>query len=325
MANKKKLWIIIVSCVLAVALITTAVLLIVANSNREKTQTSIMSMSVNPQVHFVLNGNDKVMEVIALNAEGEEIAEVGEFVGLQAYEAAQLFVKLSTEAGYIKYDTDGTKVDINLSGLKNDYVSLKDKVVKSVNNYFDEKGIIAGAAAKIEEDFKNTIKELKPTAKNLDEKSEKDLMQEYNKVLVLLRGDEIRYQIKAAYLQDFFAAYDKIDEIKAQSIQEINEILNELKTKLTTEENANEIAKLQDRIEILNRQIGEAEGTFTKSLDRYISNFKVTENYINSIVETFNTRVESQRDAFTAHIATFENNRETIEQKIADYRATLEA
>ena len=323
MANKKKLWIIIVSCVLAVALITTAVLLIVANSNREKTQTSIMSMSVNPQVHFVLNGNDKVMEVIALNAEGEEIAEVGEFVGLQAYEAAQLFVKLSTEAGYIKYDTDGTKVDINLSGLKNDYVSLKDKVVKSVNNYFDEKGIIAGAVAKIEEDFKNTIKELKPTAKNLDEKSEKDLMEQYKKILGLIRSD--KYQIKASILTDFYAAYDKIDATYTEAVETINGILEDLKTKLATESDANEIAKLQSRIEIQEEQLRIALDTFNNSLNTYLNNFKVTENYLDSIVETFNTRVESQRDAFAAHIATFENNRETIEQKIADYRASLEA
>ena len=164
---------------------------------------------------------------------------------------------------------------------------------------------------------------MKPSAKNLDEKSEKDLMEQYKKILGLIRSD--KYQIKASILTDFYAAYDKIDATYTEAVETINGILEDLKTKLATESDANEIAKLQSRIEIQEEQLRIALDTFNNSLNTYLNNFKVTDNYINSIVETFNTRVESQRDAFAAHISSFENNRETIEQKIADYRATLEA
>ena len=152
MTKQKKLITIIVSCVLVVALLTTAIILIVANSNREKTETSIMTCDVNPKVHFVLNGNDKVMKVIALNADGEVISNNGDFVGLKAEVAAELFIKLSTESGYIDVNTEGTRVDVTITGLKNNYNNLVNKVVASINGYFDNNVICTGEVCVIPED-----------------------------------------------------------------------------------------------------------------------------------------------------------------------------
>ena len=105
MTKKAKLITIITSAVVAVALIVTAICLIVANANRkkeyelrEKTATSIMTCETNPSVQFVLNGNDKVMRVVALNNDGKALELNGEFIGLTAEDAAELFVKITTKS-----------------------------------------------------------------------------------------------------------------------------------------------------------------------------------------------------------------------------------
>ena len=81
-----------------------------------KTATTIMTCSVNPSVQFKINANNKVMDVVATNDDGQKLIVKGEFIGLSAEDAAQLFVELSTEAGYINVSTQGTEVSINLTG-----------------------------------------------------------------------------------------------------------------------------------------------------------------------------------------------------------------
>ena len=175
MSKKAKLITIITSAVVAVALIVLAICLVVANNNREKTQTSIMTCSTNPSIQFVLNGNDKVMSVVALNNDGKALELNASFVGLKAEDAAELFVKLSTESGKIQVNTTGTTVTISFSGLKEDYSKLKDKAVSKVNSYFDEKGIIAGAIGNVES-LKESLLKLKSTASDVETKTEQELM-----------------------------------------------------------------------------------------------------------------------------------------------------
>ena len=85
-----------------------------------------MTCEAQPKVQFVLNGNDKVMKVVALNDDGYAVSHYVEYVGLKAEDAANMFVKISTEAGYISPETDGTKVSIDLNGKKKNYNKLKN-------------------------------------------------------------------------------------------------------------------------------------------------------------------------------------------------------
>ena len=213
MTKKAKLITIITSAVVAVALIVTAICLIVANANRkkeyelrEKTATSIMTCETNPSVQFVLNGNDKVMRVVALNNDGKALELNGEFIGLTAEDAAELFVKITTKAGKISLDitASGTTVTITFSGSKQDYSEMSKSVVNKVNKFFDENGIIAGAKSQIEE-LKESVKRLKPTASDVDTKTLDELFTQYDNIANLVS------KVIPDNMASFYAKYDELN------------------------------------------------------------------------------------------------------------------
>jgi len=318
MTKQKKLLIIIISCVLAVALITTAIILIVANSNREKTPTSILTCSVNPQVQFVLNGNDKVMEVVALNSEGENLAINGNFVGLKAEKATELFVKLSTEAGYIEVDTEGTKVEINITGIKNDYVQLKNQVVSSINSYFDKNGIIAGAVATIDKDIKTAILTLKSSAKNIDSKNNEALMQHYMNIVELVD------RVKASELQAFYNGYDNAMATYNQAIEDIDAAIDQLQSQLAATTDSNLIANLNQRIDNLQKNEKKLSyNSLTASISNLYELLRYSDQELDSIRQQFEATVNNVATKIAEHQTTFNANKASIQQKIADYRATL--
>ena len=90
-----------------------------------------MTCDVNPKVQFVLNGNNKVMKVVALNDDGYAVTHHVEFIGLKAEDAAEMFVKISTEAGYINPTTNGTKVNIDINGKNKNYNKKGQRTFKN--------------------------------------------------------------------------------------------------------------------------------------------------------------------------------------------------
>ena len=323
MTKAKKLSIIIVSVVLAIALITTAIVLIIVNNNnkkREQTETTIMTCSVNPKVQFILNGNDKVMKVVALNSDGQDIALNGEFVGLKAEQAAELFISLSTETGLIDIDTTGTKVEIIFSGLKNDYNNLKNKVVESVNGYFDKNGIIAGAVAKIDEDLKNAIYEIKETA-NTTDKSDEELMAHYLKLVNLIKSEN--YTIDAQYLDIFFNAYDSAEAICNEATEYYNSQIELLTEQLEGVTDTSILNDLQDEINRHKELIISADGDLQRAVSLQITARKLTEEQITKLTNEFQTKLTNYQADIADHLTSFNNNKTEIQQKIAEYRNSL--
>lgn len=323
MTKQKKLIIIIVSCILAVALITTAVLLIIANSNRERTETTILSCSVNPTVQFVLNGNDKVMQVVALNKDGENIALNGNFVGLKADKAVELFIKLSTESGYIDVDTTGTRVDFKLTGLKDDYTKLKDQVVTSANKYFDENGIIAGAVAKIDEDIKNTIKDLKSTAQNMENKDDQALIKHYMDIINMINNDG--FQIKAGELNTFFGGYDGAVETYKNAKEEIEQVRADIQAQIDalTDLNSTLANTLRQRLTTLENEMNGALGAYQRTIGNLANNLKITDTYVEKVKADFQKSITDLADKIASHKATFDANKADTLAKIESYRASL--
>lgn len=316
MSKKAKIITIITSAVVAVALIVLAICLIVANNNREKTETSIMTCQTNPSIQFVLNGNDKVMRVVALNNDGKALELNGSFIGLKADEAAELFVKLSTESGKIQVDTTGTTVTISFSGLKDDYTSLKDKAVSKVNSYFDEKGIIAGAIGKVET-LKESLLTLKPTASDVESKTEQQLMEQYKKVADVV-DDLVPDGMNAFYEQydKFYAQYLEAKKEYEDGIAYQKELIESLPEGYTK-------AQCEAAIEALERAWNLAQNTFVQSVENYKPTAESLKQTFNTLRDDFATLITDYKAELEKHQTEFEKNKAEIEQKIADFRAGL--
>lgn len=135
---------IIFALVVVVAVIA---VIFVMNTNNQKPAGTVQ-FNTNPSVTMVVNNSDRVIEVQYLNRDAEVLLSKTNFVGKNVNEAAKLFVQISSEAGYIDATnaSTGRKVEIIISNNDNKKVdSLGKKLTNTMNNYFDENGIIAGA------------------------------------------------------------------------------------------------------------------------------------------------------------------------------------
>lgn len=139
------------------------------NANNE--QQKIMNISLNPQVEFVLDEDDKVITVNALNEEGNLIISAKAFENIEgksAEEAAKLFVEVSAETGYLVSGTlsaGDNQLSISLSGDTEAAKELYDDVKAKMNEYLDSVDVTAKinqAAAITEAKVKELLAECAP-------------------------------------------------------------------------------------------------------------------------------------------------------------------
>jgi len=137
---------------------------------------------------------------------------------------------------------------------------------------------------------------------------------------------ELIKDVKASELAAFYAGYDEAVRVYNQAIVEIEEAVAELQEQLSAATDTTIIANLQQRIDNL------LETEKTKALNIYniaVSNLyklqKATEDDINNFVTNFNQKVQDTKASIDTHKAEFNTNRAEVEQKIADYRNSLNA
>ena len=131
----------------------------------------VMNISLNPQVEFVLDADDKVVTVNALNEEGNLIISAEAFANVEgktAEEAAKLFVQVSSETGYLVSGTASVgdnQIDISFSGDADKAKALYDDVVAKMNEAFSEENIkakVSQAKAITEAELKALLEECAP-------------------------------------------------------------------------------------------------------------------------------------------------------------------
>lgn len=115
-----------------------------------------MTVDINPSVEFMVDDQNKVVSVTALNDDGSILiaGEVEAFVGKTPEEATQLVISLATDTGYLvkgeihaENTEESQKVEISVSG-DSDYAKELAKNVKSdVEKYLKDNKITAEVAS----------------------------------------------------------------------------------------------------------------------------------------------------------------------------------
>lgn len=155
------------SVLIALVLVVGALCALTAcdTTKNKATPTTVMNVSLNPEVEFVLDGNGKVLSVNALNEDGNliitaslkeksgETTDESQFEGQTAEDAAKLFVELSHEMGFLVSGNVGIKnndVNISISGevkangeVKAEVEKIYNDVKATVEEYFTEENIKA--------------------------------------------------------------------------------------------------------------------------------------------------------------------------------------
>lgn len=146
--NSKKSIIIFSIISAVVAIIAVVAVLMVINTNSQK-PVGTVQFSTNPSVTMVINDSDRVIEVQYLNEDAEILLSKTDLVGKHINEASRLFAKICSETGYINAtkDSPGAKVEIIVTNTSDKKVDeLGAELCATMNDYFDDNGIIAGAA-----------------------------------------------------------------------------------------------------------------------------------------------------------------------------------
>ncbi len=110
---------------------------------KEKT---VMNISMNPEVEFVLDEEGKVISVNAVNEEGNLIISAAAFVGQDADAAAELFISVSKDMGFIVSGNAGVEnndINISISGDAEKAAELYNGIKEHVDTYLNKENITA--------------------------------------------------------------------------------------------------------------------------------------------------------------------------------------
>lgn len=151
-----------------VAVLIAVVVVFIIFTTRGQDAKAYMSMETNPGVQVVLDTNNKVVGEVALNTDGEQMLAVVSFKGMTAEDAAKLFAQTATEMDKMNGNQDGTTetgkaktVNIQISAEKTaDYENLAKSVKDTVNKYFSDNGVFAGAVTNVSNNVKSAAEKM---------------------------------------------------------------------------------------------------------------------------------------------------------------------
>lgn len=141
-----KLWKKIAACGMSLALAAGTCALLAGCGGGDGEAAARMQVDINPSVEFILDADNKVLSVTALNDDGALIIAGEAFVGKTAEDAVELMVSISTEAGYlVKGDLSAGQdgITISITGDAEAAQKLYDDVKAGVDAFLEESGINA--------------------------------------------------------------------------------------------------------------------------------------------------------------------------------------
>lgn len=188
----------------------------------------VMNLSLNPQVEFVLDSEDKVVSVNALNEDGNLVVSAEVFVGKSAEEAAQLYVEVCKETGFLvsgNVSEGENELEISFSGDAEAATELYNKVEGKVSEYLSSVNVTAQieqAKAITEEQLEALVAECAPYIEATQIKA-----LEYGELVETLY--ESRKETAEFYSQELKKAYYEAKELAMKQAE-----LETLKSKLSS-------------------------------------------------------------------------------------------
>lgn len=300
---------------------------IFAACGTQKAESTVMNVSLNPEVEFILDENDTVVSVNALNEEGNLIINGQVFVGKSADEAVKLFVSISKETGFLvsgNVNVGENEVNISFSGDTKKAENLYKDIKAKVEQYLSEENITA-TLNKVETLSKEYLQKMVEKCAPYIEKAKveamsyKELLDELiasRKETAELYSQELKdvyYRAKADIVNEEKFEYLKSQLSEAQKVafETINEIymsakksLEETKYSLFVDESSAYQVALKNyraaKTEFLNYrnyvaslEPNEVTEAVTKTLDAFEAQLKNAEEALNTAYNSAMTSFET--------------------------------
>lgn len=277
----------------------------------DKGSDRTMNVSINPSLSFVVNGNDKVVNVVYENEDAGQIYANIDFVGMKADDAVETLIERATISGY--YSFDGQKVTVSVNGSnQKDIESLENLAKKEIEATYADFGItvtvnveeLTEAARKQALVAKATILAPEKSAEELNAMTEKELVE-----LIKTKQEELKG-----------LAYDQVEQIKGtfgkaenavlQEIATVRENLAKAKTDLADKEaqlaNYPDLqASLQPLIDGFKTTIKELDKKIETLVEQYL---QAKKQAIETAKEVYNTHKQALVDLYKTKLLEVENS-----------------
>ena len=141
-----KVWKKIAACGLSLALAAGTCALLAGCGGGDSEAAARMQVDINPSVEFILDEDNKVLSVTALNDDGSLIIAGEAFVGKTAEEAVEMMVSISTDAGYLvkgELTAERDAITISITGDDAAAQELYEEVKAEIDGFLEESGIYA--------------------------------------------------------------------------------------------------------------------------------------------------------------------------------------
>lgn len=141
-----KLWKKIAACGMSLALAAGTCALLAGCGGGDGEAAARMQVDINPSVEFILDADDKVLSVTALNDDGALIIAGEAFVGKTAEDAVELMASISTDAGYLvkgELSAGQDGITISITGDEEAAQKLYEDVKAGVDAFLEKSGIDA--------------------------------------------------------------------------------------------------------------------------------------------------------------------------------------
>ena len=301
---------------------------------KQNDAASEMSLSVNPEVSFILDANDNVLSVKYENADAGMIYADVNFVGKDVDAIVQLFIERAAISGHV--DLTGDEVTIQINGKTDvDVEALKTKVKAKVEEVFANLGVdVTVSLEKLsleaqKEALKATAKVLAPekSLKELNEMSNEELLQLINTKQKELK--DLTYE-QAQKVNDL---YSSAKNTVLQAVESTREALEKIEAQLNELEQAYsgqipEVIKTQ--INSLKAQIKQMQEKINAKVNEFLDarkeDIKKAQKEYQALKEQlkteFKTQVETSKQNVINHLTTSKNNG-TITEEQYNYWVSL--
>lgn len=290
------------------------------SQNKEGTPTSLVKMSVNPELSMVLDENNVVLSISGDNEEGKMLLVDEKVVGKEVDEAIEYIINIENETGYLvsgEFVSEPNKITIQISvndeNIKNSLNEVINKAIETTCDKLHIKETVEWAEDITHQNLVELAMKADPTLTS--EEASKLTNEQLLDIIKL-------YQIETAeiYSVELEELYNQIKDYELQFTETefVNETIKSLGEiyKVFTSTLQSSINVLQGRIDDVNNIRYNTFVAPTSDYQKQIDEVKAKKEEVITVRnEIANTEEDAIRDSKIA----------ILDTKIAAYQACLEA
>ncbi len=290
----------------------------VDNSGNDDTLT-YLCMRINPEIEVVVDEDNVVVSVNAINEDGETVLSDLTLVGESVEDAAEAFTDKATELGFIDVTENENALYISADGTNEEIAQeIEQKVTDKVNKYFENRGIFGKVHLENFEEFQALANEW-----NIDIKE----------VKIVLRIQEMypEMTLEEILALDFQEKLDLIKEnhknngIPFSLLEEYRTLIENLNSQFEEMFNLKEQIK-EYKEQLKNLELSATEKEFIEGvLTTLESQFETFEEQYKTALEQIKVQLKEKLEQIKLEIQSKVDNRKNENrQKIEDHRRDFE-